>query len=83
MVLPHWKLKGNPLRFGSLTMHCMRVRLSSSPRFVVSKATVNKTRFGASTTQVYGPDVHYKRTLSRDTVACRWFDDNTILAMPA
>ena len=40
MVLPHWKLKRNPLRFGSLRMRCMSVWLSSSPRFVVSFVVV-------------------------------------------
>ena len=50
---------------------CMSVRLSSSPRFVVSKATVNTARSRASTTRVYGSDVHCKRALNADTVVCR------------
>ena len=53
-------------------MHCISVRLSSSPRFVVSKATVYRTRSRASTARVNGLDVHYKRALNGNTMACRW-----------
>ena len=71
MVLPHWKLKRNPLRFGSLRMRCMSVRLSSSPRFVASKATVNRARSRARPTRVYGSDVHCNRALNGDTMVCK------------
>ena len=50
---------------------CMSVRLSSSPRFVVSKATVNRARSRVSTTRVYGSDVHCKRALNGETMARR------------
>ena len=69
--LTNWKLKRNPLRFGSLKMRCMSVRLSSPPRFVVSKATVNRARSRATTTRVYGLDAHCKRALNGDTMTCR------------
>ena len=50
MVIPHWKLNMNPLRFGSLSTRCIRVRVYSSPRFVVRNATVNSAMFVASNT---------------------------------
>ena len=52
-------------------MRCMSMRLSLSPRFVVLKATVNRARSRASTTRVYGSDVHCKRALNGDTMVCR------------
>ena len=38
---------------------------------VVSKATVNRARSRASTTRVYGSDVHCNRALSGDTMVCK------------
>ena len=52
-------------------MRYASVRLSSSPRFVVSIATVNRARSRASTTRVYGLDAHCKRALNGDTEECR------------
>ena len=53
-------------------MRCMSMRLSSSPRFVVSKSTLNRAKSRASTTRAYGSDVHYKRALNGDTMVCKW-----------
>ena len=67
-------------------MRCMSVRLSSSPRFVVSKATVNRVRSRAINTRVYGSDVHYKRARNEDTMVCKWLGNTAgacLTATPA
>ena len=38
---------------------------------MILKSTVSKVRSRASTTRVYGSDVHCKRALNGDTLACR------------
>ena len=49
-VFPHWKLNMNPLSLGSLNIRSISVRVSSSPRFVVTNATLKTAMSRASMT---------------------------------